>query len=42
MKIFSGLIIYSTHQKKGFYKILGNFLKIEFLTEIQHARTLQK
>ena len=24
------LIIYSTHQKKGFYKKLGNFWKIEF------------
>ena len=28
---------YSTHQRKGFYKIWGNFWKIEFLTEIRQG-----
>ena len=34
-KIFFGKIICSTHQKKCFSTILGNFWKIEFLTEIR-------
>ena len=41
-KIFFGKIIYSTHQKKCFSTILGNFRKIEFLKEYRQARTLQK
>ena len=41
-KIFFGKIIYSTHQKKCFSKILGNFRKIEFLKEYRQARTLTK
>ena len=41
-KIFFGKIIYSTHQKKCFSTILGNFWKIEFLKEYRQARTLQK
>ena len=41
-KIFFGKIIYSTHQKKCFSKILGNFRKIEFLKKYRQARTLQK
>ena len=39
-KIFFGKIIYSTHQKKCFSTILGNFQKIEFLMEYRQARTL--
>ena len=35
-------IICSTHQRKCFSTILGNFRKIEFLTEYRQARTLQK
>ena len=41
-KIFFGKIICSTHQKKCFSTILGNFWKIEFLKEYRQARTLQK
>ena len=41
-KIFFGKIIYSTHQKKCFSIILGNFWKIEFLKEYRQERTLQK
>ena len=41
-KIFFGKIICSTHQKKCFYKLLGSFWKIEFLTEKWQLRTLQK
>ena len=41
-KLFFGKIIYSTHQKKYFSTILGNFWKIEFLKEYRQARTLQK
>ena len=41
-KIFLGKIICSTHQKKRFSTILGNFWKIEFLKEYRRARTLQK
>ena len=41
-KLFFGKIIYSTHQKKYFSTILGNFWKIEFLKEYLQARTLQK
>ena len=41
-KIFFGKIIYSTHQKKCFSTILGNFRKIEFLKEYRQAGTLQK
>ena len=37
-----GKIICSTHQRKCFSTILGNFWKIEFLTEYRQARTLQK
>ena len=40
--MFYGKIICSTHQKKCFSTILGIFWKIEFLTEIRQARTLQK
>ena len=42
MKILLGKIICSTHQRKCFSTILGNFLKIEFLKEYRQARTLQK
>ena len=41
-KIFFGKIICSTHQRKCFSTILGNFRKIEFLKEYRQARTLQK
>ena len=41
-KIFFGKILCSTHQKKWFYKLLGSFWKIEFLTENRQPRTLQK
>ena len=41
-KIFFGKIICSTHQRKSFSTILGNFWKIEFLKEYQQAQTLQK
>ena len=41
-KIFFGKMIYSTHQKKCFSTILGNFWKIEFLKEYRQERTLQK
>ena len=42
MKILLGKIICSTHQRKCFSTILGNFWKIEFLKEYRQARTLQK
>ena len=41
-KTFFGKILYSTHQKKCFYKLLGSFWKIEFLTENRQPWTLQK
>ena len=41
-KLFFGKIICSTHQRKCFSTILGNFWKIEFLKEYQQARTFQK
>ena len=41
-KIFFGLIICSPHQRKCFSTILGNFWKIDMLTEFRQARTLQK
>ena len=41
-KLFFGKIICSTHQRKCFSTILGNFWKIEFLKEYQQAWTLQK
>ena len=41
-KIFFGKILCSTHQKKCFYKLLGSFWKIEFLTEKWQLWTLQK
>ena len=41
-KIIFGKILCSTHQKKFFYKLLGSFWKIEFLTENRQPRTLQK
>ena len=41
-KIFFGKIICSTHHRKCFSTILGNFWKIEFLTKYRQARTLQK
>ena len=41
-KLFFGKITYSTHQKKYFSTILGNFWKIEFLKEYRQARLLQK
>ena len=41
-KIFFVKIIWSTHQRKCFSTILGNFWKIEFLKEYRQARTLQK
>ena len=42
MKILLGKIICSTHQRKCFSTILGNFWKIEFLKEYRQAWTLQK
>ena len=42
MKIFFGKIICSTHNRKCFSTILGNFWKIEFLKEYRQARFLQK
>ena len=41
-KIFFVKIICSTHQRKCFSIILGNFWKIEFLKEYRQARSLQK
>ena len=41
-KIFFGLIICSPHQRKCFSTILGNFWKIDILTEFRQSRTLQK
>ena len=41
-KIFFGKIICSTHQRKCFSTMLGNFWKIEFLKEYRQARTLKK
>ena len=41
-KFFFVKIICSTHQRKCFSTILGNFWKIEFLKEYRQARTLQK
>ena len=41
-KILFVKIICSTHQRKCFSTILGNFWKIEFLKEYRQARTLQK
>ena len=41
-KIFFFKIICSTHQRKCFSTILGNFWKIEFLKEYRQARNLQK
>ena len=41
-KIFFDKILCSTHQKICFYKLLGSFWKIEFLTENRQPRTLQK
>ena len=41
-KIFLGLIICTPHQRKCFSTILGNFWKIDILTEFRQARTLQK
>ena len=41
-KIFFVKIICSTHQRKCFSTILGNFWKIEFLKEYRQARGLQK
>ena len=41
-KIFFDKILCSTQQKKCFYKLIGSFRKIEFLTENQQPRTLQK
>ena len=40
-KTYFGKILYSTQQKKCFYKFLGSFWKIEFLTENRQLRTLQ-
>ena len=40
-KKFLCKIIYTTHQKKCFSTILGNFWKIEFLKEYRQARPLQ-
>ena len=37
-KIIFGKILCSTHQKKFFYKLLGSFWKIEFLTENRQPR----
>ena len=41
-KIFFGKIICSTHQKKCFSTILGNFWKIEFLKGISTGADLTK
>ena len=41
-KIFFGKILCSTHQKKCFYKLLGWFWKIEFLTGKSTAADLTK
>ena len=41
-KIFFSLIICSPHQRKCFSTILGNFWKIDILTEFRQSRTLQK
>ena len=41
-KYFFVKIICSTHHRKCFSTILGNFWKIEFLKEYRQARTLQK
>ena len=41
-KYFFGKILCSTHQKKLFYKLLGSFRKIEFLTENPQPCPLQK
>ena len=41
-KFFFVKIICSTHQRKCFSTIFGNFWKIEFLKEYRQARTLQK
>ena len=41
-KIFFDKIICSTHQRKSFSTILGDFWKIELLKEFRQARTLQK
>ena len=41
-KIFFDKILCSTHQKNCFYKLLGSFWKIEFLTGNRQPRTLQK
>ena len=41
-ELFFGKIICSTHQRKSFSTILGNFWKIEFLKEYRQGRTLQK
>ena len=41
-KYFFVKIICSTHQRKCFSTILGNFWKIEILKEYRQARTLQK
>ena len=41
-KIFFVKIIFSTHQRKCFSTILGNFWKIEIFEEYRQARTLQK
>ena len=41
-KIFFVKIICSTHQRKCFSTILGNFWKFDFLKEYRQARTLQK
>ena len=40
-EIFFGLTICSPHQKNCLFTIWGNFLKIDFLMEIQQARTLK-
>ena len=37
-KIFFGKILCTTHPKKCFYKILGSFWKIEFMTKIDSRR----
>ena len=41
-QLFFGKIICSTHKRKSFSTILGNFWKIEFWKEYRQARTLQK
>ena len=40
-ELFFVKIICSTHQRKSFSTILGNFWKIEFLKEYRQARTLK-